>query len=308
MTARDPACPCCGSGEAAQIGKLPDINLFAGVHLDGALDGGYLYRCRRCHLKFRHPLLSADAYAALYDNEETSSWPADEARPDWERITSYLDRHRSGGRVLDFGCYTGGLLARLGAGYERFGVEINKSAARLASQHADCPVWTSLAGIPPDRRFDIIVTCDVVEHVENPADTIGQLLRYLEDDGILVITTGDGDNRLFNRYGANWWYCFYPEHIAFISKPWLDARGPGTGFRVEHVENFYYCEIGTLERPLHLALTVFYGRLPRTYLALRRAFDRLRGRPGITSVTGVGVTDDHLLIVLAKAATTADLR
>ena len=200
-----PPCPACSSTETVRLGELPDVNLFAGMFLDHNLAGGSLFRCGACYLKFRHPTDTSTAYETLYDNQETLAWPTEETRPDWDLVARYVSRHRPTGRVLDFGCYTGGLLARLGDSYERYGLEINRAAAAEASRVTGNPTYSSMDEIPAQLRFDVVVACDVIEHMTNPVETIGQLGALLSEQGIVILTTGDGENRLWNRFGANWW-------------------------------------------------------------------------------------------------------
>ena len=297
----EPQCPTCSSSETVRLGKLPDSNLFAGVFLDHVLAGGSLYRCGGCYLKFRHPVDTPTAYEALYDNQETLAWPADIERPDWERVVEYLSSNRPNGRILDFGCYTGGLLARLGDSFERYGVEINRAAASEASKVSGNPTFSSIEEIPPELRFDVVVACDVIEHMTNPIETIRQLGALLSENGALILTTGDGENRLWNRFGANWWYCFFPEHISFISERWLKHNAKTLSLSPVHSETFRYCKLNPVARPVHVALTYFYGWFPDLYLKLRRSVDKRRGRQGTTSVTGVGVSEDHLFAVLELA-------
>lgn len=297
-----PSCPACASSETVRLGKLPDSNLFAGVFLDHILDGGSLYRCRGCLLKFRHPTENPADYDALYDNQGTLAWPTAERRPDWDRVVRHIAEHTPTGRVLDFGCYTGGLLARLDDAYECYGLEVNRAAAVEASRVSGNTTFASIDEIPAELKFDIVVACDVIEHMTNPMQTMAQLTSLLADDGVLILTTGDGENRLWNRFGANWWYCFFPEHISFISKPWLDHNARDLGLSLLSCETFGYCELQPAARPVHVVLTYFYGWFPKLYLALRRSWDRLRGKQGTTSVTGVGVSDDHLFVVLGLAA------
>lgn len=296
-----PNCPVCGGADVDRIGRLPDTNLFAGRFLDSTLTGGCLYRCKNCHIRFRFPIEDAEIYAALYDNQDTLAWPADPERPDWDRVIRYVTEHRTEGSVLDFGCYTGGLLARFGAAYERYGVEVNRAAAMEASNNTNRRVFASAEEIPEQQRFDVITACDVVEHMTNPAQLIGKLVSLLSDDGILIVTTGDGDNPLWNRFGANWWYCYYPEHLTFISKAWLDHVCGDLGASILYWEKFRYCSLSGVSRPFHVGLTYLYGWFPSVYLTLRRRFDKLRNRQGTTSVTGVGVSDDHLFVVLGKS-------
>lgn len=295
-----PACPACAGADLAGLGRLQDIAWFAGSRLAQALPGGTLYRCRRCRLKFRFPVQDAAAYARLYDNENTGNWAAEVDRPDWNLIVDALRRLRpQSGRVLDFGCYTGGLLARLDASLERFGIEINREAADQARRLSGATVWRSLDEIPSDTRFDAIVAADVVEHMHDPRALVEQLLARLADDGILIVSTGDADARLWRWFGANWWYCYYPEHIAFISRPWLAWFAAASGAALLETRNFPYRRLGAARRCLDALATIAYGLMPGAFLGLKKSLQRVREQESLPGVPGNGVSADHLLAVLA---------
>jgi SAM-dependent methyltransferase len=274
------------------------------VWLAQALPGGTLYRCRRCQLKFRHPALDPAQYERLYDNAATTSWSVDAVRLDWDLIADLIrERLPQGGSVLDFGCYTGGLLARMDARLDRYGVEVNHAAAAVAGTRSGAQVWTSPDLIPPALRFDVVIAADVVEHLGDPTGLIARLCALLADDGVLVLTTGDADNRLWNRFGANWWYCYYPEHVAFLSAAWLRYVCPAQGWTLVRCETFRYRALPPLRRLLETVLTYGYGWFPATYLYVGDMLARLIGRPGLYSPPGNGVGDDHLCIVIGRDAT-----
>ncbi len=296
-------CPCCAGSDIFEIGKLRDSHWFAGAKLEKPLRGGSLYRCRICKLKFRNPAEPQAVYSGLYDNAATATWEAEASRADWDLIASYVSKTEShGAKVLDFGCYTGGLLARLGSQYHRYGIEINSAAAAKASEKIDGSVWSSIDDVPSGLEFDAVIAADVIEHVSNPLLLIEQLVSKLSADGILLLTTGDADNYLWNRFGANWWYCFYPEHISFLSTGWLDYMSDVTALSVVNCETFRYSNPGTTRRLLDLFFVYWYGWFPSTYLVVGKLLSKLRGRNGITSIPGGGISRDHLFIVLKRAA------
>lgn len=296
-------CPCCGGHNLFVIGKLPDCSLFAGKRLAQPLRGGDLLRCRHCQLKFRYPTHDAATYQRLYDNANISTWPSATTRLDWDLITDQIIKHLpEGGRVLDFGCYTGGLLARLAPAYERHGVEINRAAAAIASNNADARIWSTVDDIPSELRFDVVIAADVVEHMTNPLNLVDKLAALLTDRGILIITTGDADNFLWNRFGANWWYCFFPEHVTFLSKSWFEYLAQKNGLSIFRYQVFRYCSKRAVRRIIDAMFMYFYGWFPTSYLFLANTLLKALGRPSVASVPGIGVSADHLLIVLSREA------
>lgn len=296
------SCPCCAGKELLEIGKLPDSLWFAGSRLEQPIPGGWLFLCRTCGLKFRNPANTDADYSRLYDNAVTATWSAETDRTDWDLIARYISEMLpQGGKVLDFGCYTGGLLARLGPQYQRYGVEVNRVAADIASQSIGRNVWSSIDDVSGELRFDVVIAADVVEHLRNPLSLVRQLTSKLSDSGVLIMTTGDADNYLWNRFGANWWYCFYPEHITFVSRDWLRYVSEVTGIGVVHCETFRYARLSRARQVSDLLQTYFYGVFPTLYLSLARLLRKMLGRPDTTSIPGAGLSRDHLFIVLKRA-------
>ncbi len=203
--------------------------------------------------------------------------------------------------MLDFGCYTGGLLSQLGAQYQRNGVEVNRAAANVASQNIGSNVWSSIDEIPDELRFDVVIATDVIEHVTNPMLLVEQFTSKLSKDGVLILTTGDADNSLWNRFGANWWYCYYPEHIVFISRDWLQYISKAAGVVVVRCEVFRYFKFRLLGHIVNWMLTYFYGVFPTAFLGLVRLLRKMLGRQSSTSIPGAGISRDHLFAVLRRA-------
>lgn len=300
-TERCQSCPSCASEELVEVGRLPDSRWFAGKRLEKPLSGGWLFRCSACGLKFRNPANVDAVNSRLYNNETTATWVADDARVDWDLIVRFVSEELpQGGKVLDFGCYTGGLLKRLGTRHERYGIEVNQVAADIASQSIGRDLWPSIDDIPNDLHFDIVIAADVIEHFANPMSLIEQLTSRLSENGVLIVTTGDANNYLWNRFGANWWYCFYPEHIAFVSRNWLHHIAKDAGISVVRCESFCYKKLGLARRVSDLVQTYFYGIFPNAYLALAKLFLKLAGRPDLESIPGAGLSRDHLFIVLSR--------
>lgn len=300
MTESKPCCPACGVGNPSFLGSLPDSEWFAGKHLAIPLAGGFLFRCTQCWLKFRFPLESPETYRMLYDNATTSTWATSGRREDWNLILSEIESLKpQGGRILDFGCYTGGLLSRLEPRYQRFGIEINQHAANIAEEKASARVWPTIGDVPSDIRFDVIVLADVVEHVPNPKEVIELLGEKLDRNGVIIVTTGDAENHLWNQFGANWWYCFYPEHISFISKTWIQRIFGSRGWSIIDCRPFRYRGIGWMHRMRECVLAFAYGRLPRAYLNILRAIKRFSRYDTAPSIPGNGVSPDHLIVIIS---------
>lgn len=93
------------------------------------------------------------------------------------------------GRVLDYGCGTGGLAEYVEPSYY-LGVEIDGVSLQKAKANYPRHAFvSSLVGI--DTQFDTIVSLAVIEHVDDPSSFLDNLRQHLAptDSACIVITT-----------------------------------------------------------------------------------------------------------------------
>ena len=175
-----------------------------------------------------------------------------------------------GGRVLDVGCGSGALLARLGgrAGH-RAGVEVSRQAATEASTVADEVVNLPVTGPLPfaPASFDVVVCADVLEHVADPSAALASVAALCRPGGAVVISVPNvayWQARLRLLLGV-WRYeptgLFDSGHLRFLTRATLVELVEGAGLRVERCQP---------ARPPDLAPHVA-ARVPRL---LRKAAER----------------------------------
>lgn len=97
-----------------------------------------------------------------------------------------------GGRVLDIGCASGGLLAvlRPGAGHLA-GLELSPTAAAAAAQVGDQIVCGALAddGLPFEAgSFDLVVLADVLEHLADPGAGLVRATAWCRPGGAVLVS------------------------------------------------------------------------------------------------------------------------
>jgi SAM-dependent methyltransferase len=118
---------------------------------------------------------------------------------------------KPGARVADIGCGTGGLLAQLATKYDAIGVEMDATARDACARRGLRVLEGHLPdAIPlPDASFDLVVSSEVVEHVEDDRGAVARLASLLAPGGTLVITVPahqwmwsehDVANHHFRRY------------------------------------------------------------------------------------------------------------
>lgn len=108
-------------------------------------------------------------------------------------IASYAHSLRPQARLLDVGCGEGVLNTALRRfGYRRYlGIDISPAAIATAQQRADANTTfaaTPGGGFVTDERFDVIVINEALYYFTDPLATAERFARFLDADGILVIS------------------------------------------------------------------------------------------------------------------------
>jgi SAM-dependent methyltransferase len=118
----------------------------------------------------------------------------------------FATQFAGGRRVLDIGCAGGhgsNLLAESGAD-EVIAVDISQDAVLHAAKNDDSSdvlyVCADITRSPFRGSFDMIVAFEVIEHCEQPAAFLETVVEMLDDDGMLLISTPNGQRQAFTLY------------------------------------------------------------------------------------------------------------
>jgi SAM-dependent methyltransferase len=92
--------------------------------------------------------------------------------------------------VLDGGCGAGALLAELAARGKAYGADVSLSAIRTTRERGlgrlvQCDMQQAAFRA---EAFDAVMLCDVLEHVAEDRQAIGEAARMLKPGGVLVVT------------------------------------------------------------------------------------------------------------------------
>lgn len=124
---------------------------------------------------------------------------ADERQPWYLLVEEYLDRVRDK-RVLEVACGRGGFSRRLTTeGAQVFGVDFSGSALRIIREKIGVAhvngygprlVQADAHALPfPNSFFDIVVSCETIEHLMNPSVALQGMARVCKPGGMLYLTT-----------------------------------------------------------------------------------------------------------------------
>ena len=97
----------------------------------------------------------------------------------------------SGSRVLDIGCASGYLAAKLKKkNCSVFGIELDPDFAKQATQYCDKVIVADIENMEEELfsvdYFDVIIFADILEHLKRPDLVLLNLRKYLKTDGIVI--------------------------------------------------------------------------------------------------------------------------
>ncbi len=235
-------CNYCGQDDAELVNAGPDMLLNAG-HFT-------LVRCRRCGLIYQNPQPDLTELAAHYPDEyprfitagQESGLNRLSADHALARQRQRLERHWEGnGRLLDVGCATGQFLAHMRtAGWQVAGVEFSPQAAAFAREQYGLDVQTGTLeeAAFPAASFDVVTLWDVLEHVQDPKDTLTEIARILRPGGLLVVSTPNPTCVEARLFGPHWIGWERPRHLHIFPPRLLRRYVEDAGFVVESLESF----------------------------------------------------------------------
>jgi SAM-dependent methyltransferase len=247
-----PACPLCGTFAADRS-------------FERAFHPYALARCRQCRFHFLSPRppraqmlerYRAEQYyqGAGYDDYARSA-PA--LRKTFDPLLRWLERRALiGGELLEVGCGHGYFLEHVHARFERIeATEMAESAARTAERHAARVYVGGIEAVPQDRRYDLIVALQVLEHVYEPLVFLNELRAKLRPKGHVLIGVPDMGSPWRHLLGARWPSFKVPEHVLYFDRHSLLRVMRDAGFKdVSGVPHPYSYSVPALAAQLGVSL------------------------------------------------------
>ncbi|MBI1190427.1 MAG: methyltransferase domain-containing protein [Tepidisphaera sp.] len=311
MDAGTQGCPVCGSARVRDVGPVfhPEPALVAGVAIDLRGMEFRLLECESCRFRFKRPAIPDQMLLDCYAKADAGNWGV-EPDPIGRRFDDLLNvvrRHAPSTlsrpiRVLDVGCFNGAMLKHFGDSFERFGVEPSREAAAMASSRGINMLGDTIEHIEGrDGFFDVIISVDVLEHINDPDpffQRVSRLLQGGQHPGVFICMTGDADAPAFRLNGGLHWYVSaLPEHVSFWNRSSLNAAGKRCGLgiiehrRMSHDRLYRRDWLGQTARNLAFAAVRSIGGLHLPIL--KRRFAR-RGAPSWIA------SADHMICVLRR--------
>ncbi len=223
-------------------------------------------RCRTCGLMYTNPRLKGSHLNYWFEENEAETRQkfmekygavlrGEKAHPrdrHYEKHLEEIAQVKPTGELLDVGAHCG-FLMRLAKNWHVTGVEPSPLFARFAQEYFGLDVRIGLLHEVdlPKHHYDVVVMTDVLEHVANPREVLGQVHALLKSDGLVYIKIPNGNwsrvkqwvlVRLLGRKNFDIWDC--REHVVHYTPRTLRKMLEASGYRVRRIGLFEPVQAG----------------------------------------------------------------
>jgi 2-polyprenyl-3-methyl-5-hydroxy-6-metoxy-1,4-benzoquinol methylase len=152
-----------------------------------------------------------------------------------KRIHTFLDgveKYRKTNRILDVGCGPGlFLIEAKKRGWEVYATEYSeRQIAYLSEQGIQAKKGKLNNNLFENEAFDVVISSEVIEHINNPLEEMQQFYRLLRKGGLVYITTPNFN--AFERlwFKNHWEIIEYPEHLCYYTPKTIHLLLSKSGF------------------------------------------------------------------------------
>lgn len=205
-------------------------------------------KCKKCNLEQTAPLPNQDGLNALYEKyynfsgERNTRYTQLRAKfinsflyRVWLAVDGDISFHLASGKgsLLDVGCNEGrGLEFYKNHGFSAEGLELNSRAAEVARSKGFVVHGSTLEGFATNKKYDVVVLSNVLEHSLNPADMLRAVHGLLNQNGQVWISCPNSQSWLRSAFGRFWINWHVPFHVVHFSQNTLRDILKNTQFEV----------------------------------------------------------------------------
>ena len=203
--------------------------------------------CRQCNLGITNP--RPDSIAAYYDSPAYVShldqgqglmgriYGVARSFASWTKVRLIASATKKAkGSLLDYGCGVGFFASRAERrGWLVQGVELSDSARAKAQEKLKVGIVVSSRDELPEAKYDAVTLFHVLEHLDDPAETLQWIRDRLNPGGALIVALPNYASPDARHYGRFWAAWDVPIHYWHFTKESLTELAKRKGLFVEAV-------------------------------------------------------------------------
>lgn len=192
----------------------------------------YLVQCSNCRLVFTERIPTTSELVAHYNTYSRDDYLSPITVKRYHEILDFLEAYRQTNKLIDVGCGIGHfLVVAKERGWEVYGTEFTDDAIAICTAKGirmqQGPLDPSLY---EDGEFDVVVSFEVIEHINNPVEEIAHFNRLLRPGGAVYITTPNFNSLSRHWLKEKWSVIEYPEHLSYYTPSTLNKIMKALGF------------------------------------------------------------------------------
>lgn len=158
------------------------------------------------------------------------------------RVKQWAKRFPKPGKAFEMGCGNGIMLKALqDLGWNVLGSERTDESAAYARTALGLPVITTgFESLGQAPQFDLIILFQVLEHMNRPKETIQQLSKLLNQNGMMVVGVPDFKSWQSSFGKENWFHLDPPRHLHHFSVRAIESCIKGTGLKIVNTSNISF--------------------------------------------------------------------
>ncbi len=197
-----------------------------------------LVKCNKCSFVFFLNIPTTKELTAHYDGYGRNDYLSEITIKRFNTILDQFEKYRKTNRLLDVGCGIGYFLYQAKTrGWEVYGTEFTDKAVEICSSRGIEMFQGPLKDAPFTlESFDVIVSIEVLEHINNPQEEVRNFNKLLRKGGLVYLTTPNYNSYLRNIYKKDFPIISYPEHLTYYTAKTLKKLFTQSGFSTKKIE------------------------------------------------------------------------
>jgi len=145
-------------------------------------------------------------------------------------------------KILDIGCGAGNFLEKLdNKHFDKYGLEINQEGYKLCKNKGVKVINKEINKFDfKQEKFDVVTIWCVLEHINNPIETLKKIKEILTNNGILIFQIPNTGSMGFKFGRQNWFHLDSPRHLVIYNKSSINELCKITGFKIINIKNEFY--------------------------------------------------------------------